>query len=69
MQPDASPKTRKLSPFEQAALKVRHQAAVKALGSTPPDDRWLLVVQVVAPSEPVQIASERRARELLERTA
>jgi hypothetical protein len=63
------PTTAKLSDFDRAALKVRHQAAIEALNSPTAPEGWRLLAAVVAPSEAVKLASERRARELLEKTA
>jgi hypothetical protein len=59
-----------LSELERVALKVRHSAAVVALKSEEGDrDPYGLLCEVVAPSEGAKVASERRARELLERAA
>jgi hypothetical protein len=61
---------RELTPLERAALKVRHTAAVVALRSPEGDnDPFGMLCEVVAPSEPVQLASEKRARELLDKAA
>jgi hypothetical protein len=55
--------------LERAALKVRHFAALNVLQSPSPPPGWRVLADVVAPSEPVRLASERRARELLDDAA
>jgi len=59
-----APAARELSDLEIAALTIRHRAAVEALKTTPAFDRWRLLVEIVAPSEAVKLASERRAVEM-----
>lgn len=59
-------KVRELSALELAALKVRQRAAAEELFN--PESRippWRLLVVVVAPSEAVQLASEKRAQQIL----
>ena len=58
------PAVPELSALEQAALNVRHRAAIAQLASTDAEERWKLLLAVVAPGEAMQLASERRAREL-----
>jgi hypothetical protein len=57
-----------LGEFEQCALDIRHRAAVEVLNSPMCPEGWKILAEIVAPSEPVRLASERRARELLERS-
>jgi hypothetical protein len=48
---------------------VRHLAALDVLRSPSPPPGWRVLADVVAPSESIRIASERRARELLDQAA
>jgi hypothetical protein len=49
------------SELERTALVVRHQAALRELESKTAPEGWRLLAEVVAPSEALRIASERRA--------
>jgi len=51
--------------LKRLALTIRHRAAVEALNSPTCPEGWKILAEIVAPSEALRLASERRARELL----